>query len=759
MKTSPVLSKVHTFADDLNKARLRRGPVTATPVVSTPPVVAKKTATTPTIPTPIAVPTPTPKKVATTVVTPTATPKEIPVIAPKSQVTVTAPVVTVAAPKVATPTVAAPVKITTGATRDASYPATIITDRKRNRFNLTSELTKSLSDWWNKKLKSINDAKKPVYTVPTAERRKGVITAATSMTARSTTTDYNEVVARLKSEQDKTSAATAIPATPHTVTPTATNVVATTTAAWETAHTVSLDTEADTTPRETPAIASVDVEEVIAVAPSTPIVATPTSTATTVATTPKLPERKPVPIAPITPIIPTIEPVVATVAPINPAPVLEEAWEEIPRVTSPTEIVEVGTAERQPYISAVRVEYYRDQKNSRYQVEETEDEQEDTLYEDETIDDEAEENATDGIYATQDDDEVPADTSEATFTPLAATHEMDVVTLPVVHQTSVLAKAFPKITPIIPTVPVEISRTKLPTPPATPQPQPLAATQPLSAVTLMREEALPTLPTNIRSTDGGVQARREALALQPPAQKSTRRLFPWHLAPYIVVASFICITVGTITYFMLSGTAGETQNQTASDLPVSPTDISNNTPDLSTAIGSAVVQVRSTSQSSLYDALLTAMTSDDSYRIITVLEAESALPLPTRELLTRLNWNLTTDFIQNVTIATIATYRGAPVLLLTIDEESKARGGMFLWEKTLSSDLSPWFGQPVRATTTTSRTDSSFTDSTVGTHDVRILKEETGKERITYGIVNTRSILITTDTTSFLNVADTYVAQ
>lgn len=99
-----------------------------------------------------------------------------------------------------------PTTITASASRDASYDATIITDTKRKRFNLTSEVRSSISDWWKEQVESYQDSKKPKYTVPKAEHRKGVIQQATGATGRSVTQDHADVIKRIKAEKEERAA-------------------------------------------------------------------------------------------------------------------------------------------------------------------------------------------------------------------------------------------------------------------------------------------------------------------------------------------------------------------------------------------------------------------------------------------------------------------------------------------------------------------------------------------------------------------------
>ncbi|MCU0678761.1 MAG: hypothetical protein MUF19_04280, partial [Candidatus Pacebacteria bacterium] len=151
MTTPPVLSKVHTFAQDLERVRGSRG---STPAMKGPVVNSQ----------------------ATQAVTPTAAANPTPTVMASGGLPNT------------------PIKLTADTTRDASYPATIITDKKRRTINLTEEVSSAVGDWWNEKVKSLKGSKKPTYSVPSVERRKGVVHAATTHTGRVATSDHREIV-------------------------------------------------------------------------------------------------------------------------------------------------------------------------------------------------------------------------------------------------------------------------------------------------------------------------------------------------------------------------------------------------------------------------------------------------------------------------------------------------------------------------------------------------------------------------------------
>jgi hypothetical protein len=101
---------------------------------------------------------------------------------------------------------------------------------------------------------------------------------------------------------------------------------------------------------------------------------------------------------------------------------------------------------------------------------------------------------------------------------------------------------------------------------------------------------------------------------------------------------------------------------------------------------------------------------------------------------------------------TFGSVRGtapAPFLVLHVPNFDVGFGGMLAWEKTMSEDLSPLFGTPVRETLapqSTSPKGPHFTDAIQSNNRIRILYDEVGNERLMYAFVNDAYIIITTNT-------------
>ena len=116
-------------------------------------------------------------------------------------------------------------------------------------------------------------------------------------------------------------------------------------------------------------------------------------------------------------------------------------------------------------------------------------------------------------------------------------------------------------------------------------------------------------------------------------------------------------------------------------------------------------------------------------------------------LLTLLETNVVFDFRSAATDVSIGTYRGTPWILFTVTDKNTALGGMLDWENNLYHDLAPIFG------TGTELSRNPFSDNIIGATDVRVLKNDAGVEELVYGFTSDNQLLITGNTTAFLNLA------
>lgn len=154
----------------------------------------------------------------------------------------------------------------------------------------------------------------------------------------------------------------------------------------------------------------------------------------------------------------------------------------------------------------------------------------------------------------------------------------------------------------------------------------------------------------------------------------------------------------------------------------------------------------------IIDTLIEKSSGTDSLVEVWFTNPETKERIQAAALLDLFNTNVSTDFKATLSTISVGGYRGEPWILLTTTNSETGRGGMLQWEKTLGIDLSPWFGVAIKSSGTTKG--SAFTDSVISTYDVRILSDNQKTERITYGFIQPNKILITSNTTAFLNLAE-----
>lgn len=616
--TPTALPKLRTFAHDLDVARATQGHTVAdqsvSQTVSTPVVTQTVAATSPvakaaTIPTRLSAPTPLP-------------------VPPEAAALPTTPHQPVL------PTQNGPIKLTASSDRDASYAATIITDNKHKRFNVSSEISQSVSSWWNDTLKGFENRKKPKYTVPTVDRRKGVIERATSTTARSTTHDHHEIVARLRARQNGE-----LPPAPTVVRPTPTKKP----------EPVAIPS-VSSIPQNLPTTAS--LPEFMTAAP-TPKIIVPTV---------EIPEP--------TPIAARIEPII----PNYPAPEV---------VVPDTDVISL---ESEIYSAVL--------------------EEEKAIPKEET----------------------------APALPPVVNNPTPILPTPY---------AFPKITPVVPIPTVTPARAQSLVMPEV-IPEVLLSDVPLS------------IPRASSATQSALAARRETLtavaasgaAARPRRRFSLRQLIA---EPLFLLGAVFILSASGLAYIFLD--ASPTTPAVSEVVPVTPVSNLPNMPSLPAGNASSpFIRLTSHSKTALYTAIGTAKNETDTLTLVTPLHSETGILLSRTEILELINRRLVADFIAAIADLQLGYYRGSPALIMRITDDNVARGGMFAWERTLSSDLSPWFGAPVAGNTTRG---PEYTDSISSDTDIRMLRNEAGAIVIVYGIKN--GVLIITDSeSSFLNLATTY---
>lgn len=135
----------------------------------------------------------------------------------------------------------------------------------------------------------------------------------------------------------------------------------------------------------------------------------------------------------------------------------------------------------------------------------------------------------------------------------------------------------------------------------------------------------------------------------------------------------------------------------------------------------------------------------------TIKEDEEEVPAGALTIMSVLGTRTQESFNRNIEEMTFgATGNGDAFVLIEIANFDIAFSGMLNWEKTLSADLQPLFGEVVRETydptsrTNTQLTPAYFKDAIASNAIVRVLLDEHGDDRITYTFVDRDTILMTT---------------
>lgn len=134
-----------------------------------------------------------------------------------------------------------------------------------------------------------------------------------------------------------------------------------------------------------------------------------------------------------------------------------------------------------------------------------------------------------------------------------------------------------------------------------------------------------------------------------------------------------------------------------------------------------------------------------------VTEQGDEQPVAAALILSELALQAPGSFIRSVKEITFGGIDGAtPFIIFKTTSFDTSFAGMLEWEKTMSADLSPLFGNPVTETfDSTARTvtlvhSAFFKDTVASNKNVRLLLDEKGEDRIVYTFVNQNTLVITT---------------
>ena len=144
--------------------------------------------------------------------------------------------------------------------------------------------------------------------------------------------------------------------------------------------------------------------------------------------------------------------------------------------------------------------------------------------------------------------------------------------------------------------------------------------------------------------------------------------------------------------------------------------------------------------------------TQDAVQIYLTTQTENGdRPASATEILGQLAFQAPGSFTRSVRELVFgASAQKEPFIVLSVTTFDTAFAGMLAWEKTMSGDLVPLFGEPVvesfdpSARTATQVREAFFKDTISSNKNVRLLLDEKGDDRIIYTFVNQNTILITT---------------
>lgn len=124
----------------------------------------------------------------------------------------------------------------------------------------------------------------------------------------------------------------------------------------------------------------------------------------------------------------------------------------------------------------------------------------------------------------------------------------------------------------------------------------------------------------------------------------------------------------------------------------------------------------------------------------TKIPVESILPFIAR----RAPQTLTRSITGNYMIGVYRGYTTAPFVILKNNFFQNALSGMFVWESKMPDDIKALFQSASTTELVLFDPEHKFTDGLVDNHDVRILPDEEGRQRLLYAFSDNETIIITT---------------
>lgn len=568
--------------------------------------------------------------------------------------------------------------LTMAAANKEGNPAVIITDTKRVKYSLTQAIIESFSEWLLDLKKKSDDRKKPKYTIPDADMRKGVIQKATAKTGRTNTSDHSSVVSRIKSLKDGVPVVT----DPNTkldfsITGVPDGFIKDTRIksprlemrnsafakkkiagpeveiAWETAVADKIDSLSKNNTHElfkSLKNSSIAAKEAV-------LLEKPISNSQELNTSSNIPDFSLTESV----IVPTqILPDVTTMNHLQETPILKPGENLITEEIN-SQLTVKNFPKIEPVIPSIKKTILTD---------------------------------------------------------------VNTIVSEIAEPIIPIVKSFPKITPVIPSA---VAKIIIPTP------------EPVVVEKNTLTNNWDTINNDIKNISNSFD--KEINSNNNPGLSLLKKVTHNRTLMIIVSVLPVILIGSTITYWIVSSNTVEQDIITYSS-----TDSQVTTPTTQ-SLNSSYIFNKNTILKTIEDV----SSGNNSFVIINIIDENNGQVISDSRLLTLLKANVLTDFKQSITEAKIGGYRGEPWIAFSVSDMSTSFGGMLDWEKNISNDLNPWFGPTI--TNKQNSVLSNFSDQIIEKNDVRVLKNSNGEEKIVYGFVNQHKLLITTNTTAFLNIS------
>lgn len=303
-------------------------------------------------------------------------------------------------------------------------------------------------------------------------------------------------------------------------------------------------------------------------------------------------------------------------------------------------------------------------------------------------------------------------------------------------------------TPVPPMQPTPVAQ-PTETPPAPTEPAPIIAEPepiiPIGEFAVTEQVYEPERESSIPVTRPKVRA--DGIRLIPLELKKQKPVSRENKLALTLTIIIVAIGLGVITTIQLFGTRTEPNYTVTKPLPPAivavdkkiPVALTTDRNDLLRELTSIIEQT-----DTLVQIYPTALSSRDREE-----------PASATTILSTLSPRISGPFARTITdIGFGGTESAQPFIILHVKEFDTAFAGMIEWEKMMSADLVPLFGEAVSQSYNTQARSAegllpaSFADTIISNRSSRILFDATGVERITYTFVNQNTILITTTRTA-----------